>query len=75
MAKTPSAVVYRGPSRYDAKTNIRAVLVFNSANVKTGNMVQLYVLNDLVPPHVAIKTGEDQSVCGSCPYRPTLDGG
>jgi hypothetical protein len=75
VAKTPSAVVYRGPSRYDRKTQIRAVLVFNSANVKTGNMVQLYVLNDAAPPHVAIKTGEDQSVCGSCPYRPTLDGG
>lgn len=70
-----STVIYRGPSRYDAKARIRAVLCWHSSNVKTGDMVQLFILPDKVPPHEAVKTGADQSVCGACPFRPSLEGG
>jgi hypothetical protein len=70
-----STVIYRGPSRYDAKAQIRGVLVWNSANVKTGDMVQLFVLPEKIAPHLAVKTGADQSVCGACPFRPALEGG
>jgi hypothetical protein len=75
MKAPRSVVVYRGPSRYDAKARIRAVLTMHSANVKTGDMVQLFILHDKTAPHEAIKTGQDQAVCGSCPFRPALDGG
>jgi hypothetical protein len=68
-------VIYRGPSRYDPKTQIRAVLVMHSLNVKTGDMAQIFILNEKTAPHVAVKTGEDFSVCGACPFRPALDGG
>lgn len=70
-----SYVVYRGPSRYDAKTTIRAVLVMKSHNAKTGNMVQLFVLHDSVAPQIAQRTGQDSAVCGACPFRPALQGG
>jgi hypothetical protein len=70
-----SLVVYRGPSRYDPETNIRAVLVLKSTNVKTGDMAQLFVLNDTVPPHIAQKQGCDFAVCGNCPLRPANQGG
>lgn len=69
-----SVVIWRGPSRYDG-AQIRAVLTFESRNEKTGNMVQLSVLSDTVPPFGAQKTGVDRSTCGECPLRPANGGG
>ena len=43
-----------------------------STNTKTGPMAQTYILRADVPPVEAAKTGDDASVCGSCPLRPTL---
>lgn len=40
-----------------------------SANAKTGDMWQMYILPALVKPTDAIATGADQSVCGNCPHR------
>ena len=68
-------VVYRGPSAYDPSVQIRAVLVSESDNSKTGNMAQLFILRDDVAPHTAQRTGQDSAVCGSCPLRPALSGG
>jgi hypothetical protein len=54
---------------------IRAVLTFDSANVKTGPMAQLWILRSGVAPHVAQRTGADASICGDCPFRPANGGG
>ena len=54
---------------------IRAVLTLESANVKTGNMAQLWILRDDIEPHLAIKSGADASICGDCPQRPVNGGG
>jgi hypothetical protein len=70
-----SYVLYRGPSRFNAKARIRAVLTMHSNNAKTGDMAQLFILDDSTAPHEAQKSGTDQSVCGSCPFRPSLQGG
>jgi hypothetical protein len=70
-----SLVIYRGPSAYDPSVTIRAVLVPDSGNSKTGNMAQLFILHDAVAPQVAQRTGEDAAVCGSCPLRPANAGG
>lgn len=43
-------------------------------NEKTGDMVQTWVLRRDVAPHVAVKTGEDASVCGDCQHRPVNGG-
>jgi hypothetical protein len=32
-------------------------------------MAQLWILDATTEPHVAVKTGEDESVCGDCPAR------
>jgi hypothetical protein len=43
-----------------------------SANSKTGNMVQTYILADALHPVEAVQTGADAAVCGDCVHRPTL---
>lgn len=65
------AVVYRGRSQLDRKpiVGILTGLKRPSDNVKTGPMAQLWILREDVAPHLAVKTGEDASVCGDCPLR------
>lgn len=66
-------IVYEGPSMLDKKP-IVAILTLNSTNTKTGNMAQLWILRSDIEPHLAVKTGEDQSVCGGCKHRHYNDG-
>jgi hypothetical protein len=61
-------IVYEGASRFDQKP-IVAIITMNTANEKTGNMAQLWILRSDIEPHQAIKTGEDQSICGGCIHR------
>lgn len=66
--KSTGYVVYHGPSTIDGK-NIVGIVTMKSLNVKTGDMPQLWILPADVAPNVAIKTGEDRSVCGDCMLR------
>lgn len=43
-----------------------------SENVKTGSMIQVWILAKSENPLDAIKSGNDAVVCGSCPLRGTL---
>jgi len=61
-------VVYDGPSMFDKKP-IVAILTLKSSNGKTGNMAQLWILRKDIEPHLAVKFGNDQSVCGGCKHR------
>lgn len=71
----PSGIVlYEGPSRIDGKP-IVAIATLHSENQKTGNMVQIWILRSDIPPTEAINTGEDVSICGSCPLRGILADG
>jgi hypothetical protein len=36
-------------------------------NPKTGDMLQAWILRADIPPHEAVKTGQDVAVCGTCP--------
>ena len=47
-------------------------LAKSSKNTKTGDMLQTWILRADVAPHEAVKTGQDASVCGACPLRPSL---
>jgi hypothetical protein len=73
--RTPNAaVVWEGPSRLDGSLVVviaAGLRPLTSPNVKTGDMVQLYILPLDVDPRVATKTGEDAAVCGTCPHRPS----
>ena len=64
-------VVYEGPSELNGKPIVAIItgLVTPSTNRKTGPMAQLWILDATTEPHLAVKTGEDESVCGDCPAR------
>jgi len=69
-------VIYIGKSLADNTTNIVLIAtVSKSRNIKTGNMLQTYILVDGVDPREASKTGQDYAVCGDCVHRgiPTTD--
>jgi hypothetical protein len=66
-----SGILYEGPSLYDGSP-IVVIATTGSKNSKTGSMVQTWILRADVEPHTACKTGEDSSVCGTCPHRPEL---
>jgi len=76
VSKPNGAVIYRGPSQIDGKpiVAIATGLAHASANPKTGDMVQTWILREDVPPLEAGKTGEDASICGGCKHRPTAGG-
>ena len=64
-------ICYEGPSMLDGKPIIGVItgLVVKSRNTKTGPMAQLWILPQAEIPTEAIKSGEDESVCGDCPAR------
>lgn len=64
-------VVYKGPSQLDGQpivvilTGIRE----SSENIKTGAMLQTWILREDMAPQEAIKAGADYSICGDCKHR------
>lgn len=77
MAKLNGFIFYRGPSMLDGKPIIGVVCRLNakSNNEKTGALVQTFILRADVAPIEAVNTGEDVSICGSCPHRGTIENG
>ena len=71
---TNSLIVYEGPSTIDGAPIVVILtgLDQSSANGKTGNLVQSFIIRADVEPHTALKTGDDASVCGMCPHRPLI---
>jgi len=53
----------------DLRVVIATGLDTPSANVKTGDMVQVWILHRTLSPLGAIRTGRDNVICGSCPHR------
>lgn len=71
---TNSLIVYEGPSTIDGKPIVVILtgLDQSSANGKTGDLVQSFIIRSDIEPHQALKTGDDASVCGLCPHRPII---
>lgn len=69
-------VAWEGPSGIDGSPI--AVIVTGvsrpSANVKTGPMLQVWILRQDVHPVEAVKTGQDSAICGGCTMRGTGGG-
>ena len=63
--------IYDGPSKLDGKPIVVIATGFadGSDNRKTGTMIQTWILRKDVDPYKASHTGEDSSICGSCPHR------
>lgn len=66
-------VLFRGASPIDERP-IVVILTTRTTNRKTGNMCQVWILREDVDPVHAIRTGDDYSICGSCPHRKQADG-
>ena len=67
-------VLWTGSSPIDGSPLV-CVLTLASKNRKTGTLAQTWILRTDVAPHVAVATGQDVSVCGTCPLRPHVAGG
>lgn len=76
MNLPPSLVLYEGPSSLDGAPIVVIATGIGKAskNAKTGALVQTWILRSDVAPHAAVKSGEDASVCGDCPQRPSVGG-
>jgi len=67
-------IAYEGPSVIDGAP---IVVIINrtdesSDNSKTGALVQSFIIRSDIAPVEALKTGDDESVCGDCKHRPSL---
>jgi hypothetical protein len=65
-------IIYQGKSLLDSKTDIVCIATGaenNSNNIKTGGMLQTWILNANVDPVSANRTGADISICGHCIHK------
>lgn len=66
-------ICYEGASRINGKPIVAILTGENGArttnNAKTGEMVQLWILNGDVSPIEAKRTGADEANCGGCPIK------
>lgn len=64
-------VLYEGPSEIDGAPIVVIITGLSkpSANVKTADLLQTWILRADVSPSVAAIDGRDASVCGDCPHR------
>ena len=67
----PGYIFYEGPSQIDGAP-IVGIVTYGSRNPKTGNVAQTWILRSDIHPITAINTGDDSSICGSCPLRGRL---
>ena len=74
MSRPNGYVVWEGPSPVDGRPIVFIVTNIHdrSQNVKTGEMIQSFILRADVRPSRAIDAAEDASVCGHCPHRGRL---
>ena len=64
-------IAYEGKSLIDKSPIVAIVTALNaSANSKTGDMVQTFIIRSDVDPVTAAATGQDFAICGSCRHRP-----
>lgn len=69
MTKRPAGyVLFEGPSAIDGAPVV-VIAIVKSTNVKTGNMIQTYILRADMSPLEAAGQGLDYSICGDCPHR------
>ena len=71
MTNPNGYILYEGLSKIDGKPIIAIATGFTSrsANPKTGDMIQTYIMRSDIDPSTAVKLREDESVCGDCKHR------
>lgn len=61
-------VVFQGASVIDGAP-IVCIATTESRNEKTGNMIQTWIIRSDIHPMDAVRTMQDESICGHCPHR------
>jgi hypothetical protein len=61
-------VLFEGGSLIDGEP-IVVVATLKSANRKTGNMIQTWIIRSDCDPVTALRQGKDRSICGDCRHR------
>jgi hypothetical protein len=61
-------IMYQGSSMLDGAP-IVVIATMSTSNVKTGQMVQTWILRSDINPVEASQTGDDASICGNCVHR------
>jgi hypothetical protein len=67
-SKPAGVVLWEGASLLDGAPLV-VLATLHSDNVKTGDMVQTWILRADIAPHDAVRTGADASICGDCKHR------
>ena len=72
-AKPNGVILWEGASHIDGApiVVIATGIKRASRNEKTGRMIQTFIIRSDINPAEALKTGDDRSVCGDCPKRPS----
>ena len=73
VKKQRGFVLYKGPSMLD-QSPIIVIATMSTSNVKTGDMVQTWILKEDINPVEASKIGADSSICGNCVHRHNTGG-
>ena len=68
MKRPKGFVLWEGLSPLDGSP-IVCIATLKSANRKTGNMIQTFILRQDINPVAALKSGDDLSICGNCYHR------
>jgi len=77
MKHNPNGLIlWEGASSIDGAPIVVIATGFarDSRNAKTGAQIQTWILRSDIAPNEALRTGDDQSVCGDCVHRPLLAG-
>lgn len=71
MSRASSVILWEGASPIDGSpiVAIATGLVDPSKNIKTGAMIQVFIIRQDVHPVEAMQSGADVAICGSCPLR------
>ena len=64
MSKPNGYILYEGPSGIDGAPIVVIATGFanSSANAKTGDMIQTWIIRSDIAPHHAVKSGDDASI-------------
>ena len=73
MTKFKGYVLQHGTSPINGDPFV-VIMTMESANAKTGNMCQVWILHENLDPVDAVSLGADDTVCGDCPHRKQADG-
>ena len=66
-------IAYEGSSMIDGAPIVVIInKIDGSENAKTGAIVQTFIIRADIAPTDALKTGDDESICGTCAHRPLL---